>query len=197
MTQNTGAGHLLAIGFSGFGSTTRTISSISAGGTFVHCSNCSKKDTNNNQVDAGYVLSSLSGVGSITVTMSGALGGTSYQVEVAEYSTTLQPAVFDVSASKADTTCTSCSGQALTLTGSNDTIFTTNSPNAGCSAISGAYTNPNDAANGFAGAINQSSASAPTWTCTSGTMSVTAEAFKETAVHNCAPSVSVLGAGRC
>jgi hypothetical protein len=195
MTQNTGSNNLLVFMYGGFSSAgTPQLSSINAGGTFVHCSNCSAKDTNNNAVDAGYVLQSTSGVGSITVTMTavGNSAGT-WVMTAYEYSTTLGPPVFDASGSGADTACTSCAGQALTLGGANDAIGTVVSPNASCSTVTSPYTNPNDTSTAnAAGAINTASGSAPTFTCVSGTAAVAAMAFKETAAAG-APNLTLGG----
>lgn len=177
LTQNTGSGNLLVISVSGGASATRTISSISAGGTFVHCSNCSANAAGN-IVDQGWVLSSTGGVSSITVTLS---GSATFFAEIDEYSTSSGPAIADTSGSGTEATCTSCAGKALALGGSNDVIVQVISPNGSASNITAPYSNPNDAsASSTAGALNQSAGTAPTWTTTSGVAAVAAVAFKET-----------------
>jgi len=93
---------------------------------------------------------------------------------------------YDASGSGADSTaCTSCAGQALTLTDTQDIVLQTQNSSQECTAISGPYSDPVDVVpiNEYGGiaaaAIDQTSAVTPTYTCTSGTVPVAALALAE------------------
>jgi len=93
---------------------------------------------------------------------------------------------YDTSGSGADSTaCTSCTGQALTLLDKQDIVLQTQNSSQECTAISGPYTNPVDVVpvNLYGGiaaaAIDQTSAVTPTYTCTLGTIPVSALALAE------------------
>lgn len=179
---STTAGQLAIFTAAGLPNVTHISTVTAALGTFVDCSNCnSHPDTSGDNIDQGYILSINGAQTTVTITLSTAASGTWF-ASVDIYSSTLGAALFDISGSTAIASCTSCAGQSLTLTGSNDVIVQGTSTLGTVSAISAPYTNPNDAVAALcAGAINQSSGTAPTWTQSSSTMAVSAMAFKEAA----------------
>lgn len=169
--SSTGSGHLL--GFGTASTNNVTLNSISAGGSFVHCSNCSQDLVATGAVDGGWVLSSSSGVTSIVLTMSGNHGG--MQVEAIEASCTGGTATWTKDSNAAATgsgtnpTATSpFSGQALTLSGAKDLAMeiATADVNLSTPFVGSPWLTNFDNLNG-AGAssiINVSSAPTPSWT---------------------------------
>jgi hypothetical protein len=159
---STGAGHIIVVGT--MTTNNVTISSISGGGTYTHCSNCATGDATSGWVDMSYTASSTSGATTITANMS-ANGGSTWVAVVWEESSTLAFS-FDASNNHDDTAnCTSCTGTSLTLTGSNDAIFTIASCGGTCSAIT-TYTSDGSfpGGDGSAHLYNTNSGTAPTWT---------------------------------
>jgi hypothetical protein len=195
--SSTTAGQLAVFTAAGLPNATHISTVTAALGTFVDCSNCnSHPDTSGDNIDQGYILSINGSQTTVTITLSTAATGTWF-ASVDIYSSTLGTAVFDVSGSTADASCTSCAGQALTLTGANDVIVQGTSTLGTVSAIASPYTNPNDAVAALcAGAINQSAGTAPTWTQSASTMAVSAMAFKEASGGSTpVPTRMLLGVG--
>jgi hypothetical protein len=111
-----------------------------------------------------YALNIKAGAKDITVSLSSA-PTSQWLVEAIEYSSTGTPAFDTAGNIDNTTTCTSCSGVGLTLTGTNDVIVQAAVCSA-CNSITSPYTNPADIdtfANAEAGAVNVSSGAAPTW----------------------------------
>lgn len=125
---------------------------------------------------------------SFTVTL-GAPPPTFFQVWYAEWSLPGSGgAVYDTSAGGGDTTaCTSCAGQALTLNDTQDIVIQTENSSQECTAIvPSSYDDPVDITNdvqygGIAAAAIDVTAQpkTPTYTCTSGTVPVSALALAE------------------
>jgi hypothetical protein len=119
----------------------------------------------------GYVLNSVSGATTITVTLP--TSETSWKVAVAEVAlsgsgTSIQ---FDAGVAGFDSTCTTCAGLSLSswITGTNDYIFQMGGPLNSLTAITGGYTTPALFSTvGFAGLPNTTSGTAPNWTQSSG-----------------------------
>lgn len=164
--SSTGTGHLLVITAAG-GGATATITGISAGGTFVPCTGCTVTGAATGvSLEGGWVLSSTSGVTSITVTFSTTLGHP--VVSIAEYSCT-GTISHDVDGTVDSSSNTSpFPGVALTLAGTNDVITQwAGGVAVDPTAISGAYTAFIDhpaAGFAFAAAINTVVGTAPNWT---------------------------------
>lgn len=165
---STGSGHILVVGAASQVNPTRTITLISAGGTFSHCANTPGSNSGGgNSTDAQYTLNSASGVTVITVTMSSAVTSP-WAVELLEVSYTGTPSI-DTCNNVNNTTTTNRGGVDLTaLTGANDLLFqiiALNGVGDTVSAISGAYTTSDLGVRfGFAAAINSAVGTAPTWT---------------------------------
>lgn len=179
---STGSGNLLVVVFGM--SVAQTLSSVTGGGTWVMCgANCRITQSGAGTTDAGYTLSSSSGATSITWTLSG--NPSSCDVQFYEYSFTSGPASLDVVGTRAQTSSvTNPAGVTLSLTGTSDVIVQACVPSGSVSAIGSPYTQPGvqvgaGTASGFAGAINQSSGTAPTWTTDSSTDALVGLAFKE------------------
>lgn len=69
----TGTGNLIVVKLIGdTAGATATLSSVSGGGTYTHCSNCNKAPANGT-IDASYTLASTSGATTITLTASASL----------------------------------------------------------------------------------------------------------------------------
>lgn len=182
---STGAGHLLLLLSSAFQSgtsaqTTPTFRSASGDGLWTHCpSNVAASGNNSNlafeATDCAYILSSTGGATSVSFTWNLKANTTTANIDVEflEVSRSTGTAILDASGSTSNNNCStgSCIGPALTLNGASEFVAQWIAHSDGCSAISGAsYTNPfdNDTSNvfgTFAGALNQSSAPAQTWTC--------------------------------
>jgi hypothetical protein len=181
--NSTGMGHIGIVGLMSYKSAVH-ISSVSGGGNWVHPSGCSAQTSDGTSTDLAYLWNETNGTTLISVTFSGKPG--QGQIEYAEYSTTAPSTWFDGCGTNViNSDGTLPAGPSLTLSGSNDVIVEA----AVCggnnlNAITSPYTNPDDFPNsfGFAGAINQSTGAAPTWTCgTYRTAAVSAIAIKEEA----------------
>jgi hypothetical protein len=189
----TGTGHLLVI-LGTMYNTSQSVSfvtSAACGGSWAYPAGAHYY---NGATGAGtngaYCTSSASGVTSITVTLSGTPGSGLQTFDFIEYAwsgSTISldgaPASGNVGESETP------SGLAQTLSGSNDVIVqwirTDRSTSSDVTAISGGYSNPFDTpsgdATGYAGLINTSNGSAPTWTLdTSVQTQVAAMAFSGT-----------------
>ena len=197
ITQPT-AGNLLvflAFGFAGSGSITPAApTSTPSAGTWVECQSTRKSALNGASsafVMAGcyYSLSAASsGPTTITWNWSGSTTGT--VVDLIEINRSSGTWTYDTSNSTTDTSCTSCTGQALTLSGTDYVIqfaggIATSSHNL--SALGSPYTSFSDIGNygatyvgaGVAGANGVTNGAAPTWTLAVGdVLPVGAVAFK-------------------
>lgn len=181
--SSTAAGNLLVVGYEGVSANSTTdLSSVSGGGTYVHCSNCYSKDLssgNGDVSDMGYVLSATGGVTSITCNLFASIGHGWFCFAV-EYHRSSGSWAFDTGGANSHTAaCTACAGVTLTG-GSNDTIVQIASPSGTPSSItpSGTWANPNDVTNTIAGALGVAASTAITFNQTSAIMAVSAEAFK-------------------
>jgi hypothetical protein len=188
---STGSGHILVYGYVGNLTATATISSVSGGGTWTHCSNCSAKDSNGDQVDISYTLASTGGVTTITATLSSAPalgGGTVWELSCTGV------AALDTSGSNVhNTACTTCAGEPLTLSGASDAIVQITAPAGTATAVTSPYNSnqdfPQSGDFGDAGAVSQSSGSAPNWTTSSGVNAFAAIAFNDVVHANMPPVV--------
>lgn len=146
-------------------------------------------------LDCDYVLSASGGETSITTSWTTSTYTTGYfnvDVQVVDISASVGSVSLDTQGKNADcgNGVTTCAGPALTLTGPSDYIlqWAFNIDTAFASISGAAYTNPynaesaeNNVQGGFAGALNQSSAPAQTWTFSGGATSnaaASAIAFK-------------------
>jgi hypothetical protein len=192
-TSSTSAGNLLVLWSSlqyagtGFASL-MSLSAVTDNGTsetWVHCPNSLINDAASSDatlygMDCWYVLSAAGGATSVsaTWTLSGLTGTITKKIdaEVMEYHPSSTPIFYDTGNAFFDaSSCSSCAGPAGLLSGSSDVV--TQSAVYGSlyggtviTGIGGAYSNPADFDNtnhvfgAFAGALNQSSYSVPTWT---------------------------------
>jgi hypothetical protein len=205
---STGAGHLLIAGFSDSTSHVQTISSVTAGacaGSWVHCPNCAINATGDGSIDFSYCTNSASGITSITITTSLTMG-TGIGV-IWEASSSLGTIAIDSGAApsgtKTDTTCTSCAGVSLTLSGNNDFIAALSANGGAGTGLTGTgWTNDlaNPSGDGVAHGITSGSQTAPaTWTQSSGTLLGNAIAFQETSGGGatCTPTMALMGVGSC
>lgn len=172
MTQATGSGNLLFIA-NGGGITSARIQSINAGGTLVvSAGGCVNGGTSHAiSTDCAWVLSSTSGVSSITVTYSGTLTGV--QLVIYELSCSGGTWSHDTENAADDGTSTSpYTGVSLAgLTGTNDVLFQwSDGFSVDPTAISGGYGNiisPNGIT--FADLLNSTAGSTPNWTAAGNT----------------------------
>ena len=190
---STASGNVLVYSITGYRTDTATVTYSSmtggVGETWAECTACRTTEnysgTNNLTNIISYTLRSTAADTIITMSFGGT--GSSFNdtaVEVWELKWTGSTKAFDVGGATAiGTACTSCTGQALTLTGANDVILQMINPENTCTAITGgagyttyAYFGTTYPA-GFAGAINTTTSTAPTWTCTSGKAAVSAMAL--------------------
>lgn len=178
---STGASHLI-IAAVHTSANTRTISSMASTGgtamTWVHCPACAQGGSGS--VDMDYTLASTSGNTTITFTFSAST--TSPQTEITEYSTTAGPPIFDISGNKL-ISAAAPTAVAMTLTGSNDVVFSISDWSGAITGCPSPYSNPADFLNGGeqCGAINVSTATAVAFTpTTSGSGPFAGIAFKET-----------------
>lgn len=191
-TSSTTAGNLLvlwsAARYTGTGNAKiEALTSVTDNGTaetWVHCPNSAINDANSSDatlfaLDCWYVLSAAGGATTVTATweMTG-LTGSSQKVDatVIEYHPSATPIFFDAGNTKyTSTSCSSCTGPPGLLSGTSDlvsqaAIFPDFSGFTVTTAVSAPYSNPTDLENtnhiygAFAGALNQSSYSVPTWT---------------------------------
>jgi hypothetical protein len=205
---STGSGHLLVAGMITGNTAADAISLVTAAacaGSWVHCSNCSIGQSGDGTSDFSYCTNSASGQTSITITITntcsaGCLGF------IWEASSSLGTIAIDSGATpsgtKNDTTCTSCAGVSLTLSGNNDFIAALAPCGGTCSGLAGTgWTNDltNPSGDGAAHGITSGTQTAPaTWTQTSATLICSAIAFQESsggAVKLC--TMTLMGAGPC
>ncbi len=161
--SSTGSGHVIVVWV--ISSVNQTISSVSGGGTYIHCLNCAAGNGTTGYVDMSYTTSSTSGTTSISITMSSSSPGA--PVGMYEFSTTGTPA-FDVSGSLIDSSnCTSCLAPSLTQTGTNDAGVGVASCGQACSGVSGSgWTNDNSnpTGDGVISTVNMTSFVRPSFT---------------------------------
>jgi hypothetical protein len=186
LTQSIGAGHvLLMLTASWLKGTTSTASYVSAssgdGSSWTQCPSAYHGSINFSSTqwmdtNCAYVLSSTGG-GSATasITLSAPTGATTFFVD-AEFleitPTAGSTAVLETqtTAYTTSSSCSPCVGPALSLAGSDDYVAQWIAQgDATTFSIGGAYTNPidvdaNDVEGAFAGALDQSSAGAQSWT---------------------------------
>jgi hypothetical protein len=182
---STGAGHLLILLSSAYegqnagNNTAPSYVSASGDSTWTHCpssyANIQYSTNNFEATDCAYVLSSAGGATSFTFTWSYPTGTqfSNIDVEFLEVVRSTGSATYDTGNNTTSSCATSCAGPTLTLTGSSDYIAQWTGADATINSVSGAYTNPADidtsnVVGGFAGALNQSSGTGPTWSVTSG-----------------------------
>lgn len=131
---STGAGHLLYIEAANISSS--HISSISGGGAWVipsGSSTCQITLSGSDALSCGYVLSSTTGVSSLSVTMS---GNANASFAIWELASTSGPFAFDMEGSATNNPSFDPSGVALALSGSNDVIFQSAFVPGGTSSVS-------------------------------------------------------------
>lgn len=197
ITQPTAANLLVFVAFGnngGGGITPSAPTSTPSAGTWAACPNTTQAVLNG--ASSAFVLlacyyslsAAASGPTTLTWNWSGIITGTT--VELVEVHRSSGSWTYDTSNSTADTSCTTCAGQALTLTGTDYVIqFAGGIATSGhnLSAISGSYTDFTDFANfgstftggGVAGANGIASGAAPNWTLsTADVLPVGAIAFK-------------------
>jgi hypothetical protein len=179
---STGAGHLIVVIPTSTSTSQLSISSISGGGTYTICnSGCQDFDsTLGGGVDGiAYVLSSTSGVTSITCTLSGSASAT-YEIEY-EFSYTASSIALDTDGTRTDTSGNGTfAGVTLSPTGSNDVLLQACYPTNTATAIT-TYTGTFPGGIGFGRLLNSTSGTAPTWTVSSGgRAAMAAIAFTET-----------------
>jgi hypothetical protein len=205
---STGAGHLLVAGVITPGATTDAITTLTSGAcavSWVHCANCSLAASGDGGVDMSYCLNSASGTTSITITVTSAPAANWIAV-IWEASSSLGNIAKDSGATpsgtKSDTTCTSCAGVSLTLSGNNNFIAALGAAGATATGVTGTgWTNDlsNPSGDGIAHGITSGSQTAPaTWTQASATFVANALAFQESAGGvACTPTMTLMGVGSC
>jgi hypothetical protein len=138
-----------------------------ASSTWLPIPNCTNAgNANTGWVTGFYTLSD--GGGNTTVSANLTTSESNIWTRVITYTKSTTPA-YDNSNSELLTggsDCTNCAAPSLTISGPNDAFVQFGAPANHVTAISGAYTNPDNFESGFGagGAINQTSYSAPTWT---------------------------------
>lgn len=158
-----GAGHAL-ICFSNMGHTLSATLSSCSGETTTSAPNFFSWNSSDGGQDARYVLSAAGGETTVTCTQSSISGLNSCGIFEASYS---GPSVsYDNSNHSTPTACTSCAGQTLTLTGTNDFIMAAMNPGLNVTAVSSPYSLNAGFSDdyGVAAAVNLSSGTGPTWT---------------------------------
>ena len=207
LTHNTVAGDLLiylgAAWESVANPTSIALTGMSGDGTWTHCPSANANKIGGSSgvsiqsTDCYYRLVATGGASTITGTFtvsnsvdpncsaSGSGAGCVADGVVLEYTRSSGSASYDTDGTSTAGSCTSCVGPSLSLSGASDVIAQWNSNESICTSISGAsYTNPSAMVDNmntygtFAGAINQSSSSAQTWTCSSGDAAMSAVSFK-------------------
>lgn len=183
---STGAGHLLVAGLldSGTGNTISSVTSAACTSGWTHAPNSAASGTGDGSSDLFYCLNSASGQTSITVTPANSMTGDAI---IWESSSTLGNIALDSGTTPSqhvsDTTCTSCAGVVLTLSGNNNFVAALSACGGTCSGLSGTgFTNDlsNPSGDGVGHGITSGSLTAPaTWTQTSGTLVGSAAAFQE------------------
>lgn len=191
---STGTGHALFLMGALYDSVTITITYSSASGGCTWAHNSATDGSRNYSIGnilsnvIAYCTASTSGTTTVTLTGSTGLPTLVWSMEFVEFAWSGSTIAYDTGGTTSvSADCTSCTGQALTLSGSSDLIcqmFNTSSSNP--SAITGgagytAFTLEVDAnygSVGYACAINTTTGTAPTWTITSGQGQVSAIALK-------------------
>ena len=177
------------------GSTSSLISSTSDGG-FTAASGSHGTDSSAGGVECAYNLNATGSATSITCTFS---VSASNQCFFFEFTGTGSTFTFDTSNKVDSTSCTSCTGVALTLGTSNNYILVqTAGCSATCSAINQSYTGVFFNGDGQAFKLNVSSAgTTPSWTSTSGNIAGGAIAIYEVTGggSTCAQSIALMGVG--
>lgn len=178
----TTAGDLLVL-CSAISATSPSYSSASGDGTWTHPTGVAGVQ-GTYATDCVYRLSATGGTGltiNFTWTGSSVVGN---DIEFYEVRRSTGTATYDVG-NKATSVCTSCTGPALTLTGTSDFIAQIGLFYNTFTAPGAPWTNPSDLDNGgnihagFLGALNQSSGSAITWSqSTSSVATMSALSFK-------------------
>jgi hypothetical protein len=162
-----GAGNLLVAAM--ITGSSLLLSSVSGDtNAFTHCgggSNSCNANGGAGNVDASYLLSAAGGETTLTCNRAAGSDGGFYACRIYEFHYSSGTATFDAANKASGSTCTSCTGVALTIS-TNDVIVTTMAADQTLSAISGAYTQGQDFTDGIgsAGAMNTSVGTAPTWT---------------------------------
>lgn len=181
---STGTNHVILIGVHYVSSGGQlTISSVSGGGSYTAPAGCASYLASQIIGAAcAYTLASTSGATTITVNLSANVSN-AWDIDAREYSTT-STAAFDVVGTSQPASSATPAGVTLSLTGTNDVIFqlatTVNAVTAVNSPWSATLETQNG--NGYADSINTGSGTAPTWTCSSSSLSVMAAiAIKEAA----------------
>lgn len=160
---STGAGHTLVVGVV-MGSQQTIVSAT--GGTFTLCGvGCQNGDATSSWTDMAYTLNATGGTTSVVVTLNNNASGV--VVTVWELSSTAT-ITKDSGASVLQTTnCTSCTGVAPSISGTNDVVLTIAACGGTCSAITTYAADPATpwtAGDGAAHLINTTSGTAPSWT---------------------------------
>jgi hypothetical protein len=204
LTQSIGAGHvLLMLTASWLKGTTSTASYVSAssgdGSSWTQCPSAYHGSINFGSTqwmdtNCAYVLSSTGGgSATATITLSAPTGATTFSVdaeflEIAPTAGSTAVLETQTTAYTTSSSCSPCVGPALSLAGSDDYVAQWIAQgDATTFSIGGAYTNPidvdaNDVDGAFAGALDQSSAGAQSWTVNAADMaSMSAVAIRTTA----------------
>jgi hypothetical protein len=129
---STGSGHLLFLVEGDTGSNHRQISSVSGGGTWVVPSGAGTCNANNT-ISCAYVLSSSSGVTSVTVTLTGST--TTAGFTWWEFSRTTGSFTLDTQGAKSQTGTTLPVSPTITCSGSNDIVISAVSGSGGVSGM--------------------------------------------------------------
>jgi len=184
---STGAGHLLVAGVlsSAVSTTITSVTAAACTSTWTHAPNTAASGTGDGSADLFYCLNSASGQTSISITASGTCPGCVGVIW--EASSSLGSIAVDSGATpsgnKTDTTCTSCAGVSLTLSGNNDFIAAVSANGGTGTGVTGTgWTNDlaNPTGDGVAHGITSGSQTAPaTWTQSSATLVSNAAAFQE------------------
>ena len=197
--QSTGSGNLLVAAVTNGTGTTGRFSTASAGGSWVHPASCASTDASAGWTDFGYVLSSASGVTSITITITAAPAGL-WGVDILEYSISGGSTVAfdncgvrDQSSSVANFAGVSCG----TLSGTNDVIIQASNCTAAISGCPNSSASPAVFPNGdgVCGLISSVTTTAGNYTNTAGFGTPASIAFKEVAAASTINNQSVFGTG--
>jgi hypothetical protein len=200
----TAAGNLLVAGVIA-ANTGITISSVSGGcaGTWTRAASTAVSGAGDGSSELFYCLNSSAAATTVTLTLSGSPNGLGVVWEA--HSTNGSIAVDSgatPSGTKTDTSCTSCAGTALTLSGNNDFIAALAPCGSSCTGLTGTgWTNDlaNASGDGIGHGITTGSLTAPaTWTQSpAGTLVSNAAAFQEGSggAVACNNKIALMGAG--
>jgi len=186
---STGSGNLVFISAVNTGGAADYITAASGGGSWTCPSTLQVRNSSIGSISGCYNYAITNGTTSVTLT-SGVTSG--YYLIVWEVSFTASSVTLDVLGTNGSNTASSSpSGQALTLTGSNDIIFQIIRDSYTMSAISSPYSNFLATAStaGYAASLNTTSGTAPTWTAAGSQTSVIAAVAIEEVVPTCASPV--------